>query len=276
MNVQINEQYTYVVFDLGNTLIKIGFFNEQKELVAKLKVPTNQYDEDFLHELFLINYHFPKQKLIIGAVNKSQFKTTINFFKDISFYDYFIINKQMHFNVDINPIRLEQIGLDLIGACECLINYLNQQSGLIFMFGTASVSLFMQQKKLIGATIAPGMEFGYLNLFYYATGLRQYNDIDYAFTLNKTIGKDTENALNSGYFHLKNGYVNSILNYVKNNYGSENPYPIFLAGNDVHFNENLDANYQNTIEYVDGMVLKGYLTIYFNNIDHYKTLAPKK
>ncbi|WP_436358521.1 type III pantothenate kinase [Mycoplasma sp. 480] len=227
--------------DLGNSLLKIGFLNTNKELEIE-KIPVDKIDENILNSklkeiknkgFFFINAYFssvkPEKNIIIENVLKEnnikihQIKNEVFKLTDL------IIS---------NQINLSEIGTDiLLNAFYAAKQF---KSAIIVSLGTATVISKIYKKEIEGVVIFPGIEKGLNSLF---NSTSQINKINLNNKIDKAIGTNTVDALsigiiNGNYFAIK-GLIEQM--------NKEN-LPVFFTGGNIKYLKNKIKEKQNIIE----------------------------
>lgn len=238
-----------IVFDVGNSYLKIGFFIDDK-MQNWFSQPIHQVDEQFLDEFWNQHQIQKNECVVLGSVVVSKTKTITQYFEKHN-QKYVLIENTMKFSFSIDEkMDINKIGRDILASCEYVSGHFN--SGLVFIFGTAAVCLKILNKKLISVSIAPGVGLSFRNLLESADGLKN-KEVDLKFyNQNAT---NTINALQSGLFHILNGFVRSHkMNLSENE--NEKITKIIISGGDV-----LDKEVEGTIK-IENVVLKGYYEIF--------------
>lgn len=246
-----NQSKIKLVIDVGNSYLKIGVFHDL-ELIELKKFKTKyfkiSYFENFYKKVFA-KYKF-NLFIVFGSVVPSIEQKFLDFVKENNLENnFFLINNYLKLSFKVPQEKLGLIGNDLLGAME----YASKETSnaLIFLFGTASVALLLEKLNFRGAIIAPGMNFSFNNLLSKAKKLK-------GFKLHKENvslwNLNTQDALESGYENLKNGFIKQIICKSNSN------YPVYISGGDI---SNLSPEISH--QFVDNIVLKGYLLIYLKN-----------
>ena len=200
---------SYLIGDIGNTNIKVCKLNNKfrivrsfifntkdKNLFSIFKKKTNKILKGKINKKILFSSVVPKVYLKLKKIlNNKNFKT----------YEIkeFNLRKLMKFKVK----NFNQLGSDRIANAFGAIERLNS-SYIIVDFGTATTFDIIKKKNIYdGGIIAPGIRSSIENLFS-STALLPM------FKLNKypsNYGRNTKEALASGFFWGYQGLINNIL-----------------------------------------------------------------
>lgn len=229
-----------LVIDVGNTNTKIGIFENNRLIKVHVCLSKpKEIKECFSNELKHSGYVF--EKAIVGSVAPSlneilrkiiekHYSCNVKILTIDDFNNYF----------DLSKFNKKEIGLDIIGLGLYLQKEYKKAIGICF--GTATFSIAINNKKIIGVSIMPSIEMGYSNLFSSVELISKVPFIPKTFSF----GTNTESALASGMAHMVVGTINQIYTYAKNKYklnkciitgGKLSPYKK-LVGRDIEFINN--------------------------------------
>ncbi|MEE3928318.1 type III pantothenate kinase [Mycoplasmopsis ciconiae] len=244
-----------VVIDGGNTFLKVAHFeDDQIKFIKEYKNTAIQQDMSIL---FNDLNHFCNQcTLVYGSVNNYTNQLIDIIKQKYNFKNYFEINSQIKLNFEIDKqINKNKVGVDILGGC-AYAAHLNKNA-LVFLLGTAMVGIFVQNNVMKLASIAPGAGSSVNHLISKADGLKHL-EFDYQF--NKQMGANTLDSIKSGYFHILNGFILSLKDYINTEFDQLN-YSTFISGGDVK-----NIQIQNT-QKIENIVIKGYFLLYkLNNL----------
>ncbi len=216
----------YLIGDIGNTNIKICKLNN------KLKI-TNSFLFDTKDKNLLFNFAKKINKTLNSNINKSILFSSVvptvysklkKIFRKKNFKTYeikeFDLKKLMNFRIK----NFYQLGSDRIANSLGLGEEL-KSNYIIIDFGTATTFDIIKKTRIYdGGVIAPGIKSSIENLFS-STALLPM------FKLNKypnSYGKNTKDALASGFFWGYQGLINNILEKIIKKNGKN--YKIVLTG----------------------------------------------
>ncbi|ADE19736.1 type III pantothenate kinase [Mycoplasma crocodyli] len=246
---------SYLTIDIGNSFIKMGLFNENKELIDFSMFPSKKIDLDKIISK-LETYKMKNiVSVIMGCVVKSYWEKLNLVLKNVLSIEAYRINEKTKFSFDSSGFIAKGIGDDLLALSEYAVR--KNENSIAFSFGTSNVGLFIVDKKLIGVSISAGLESSYNSLISKASLLKK-TKIDRASLLS--YGQDTSGALESGYFHHRNGFLLSFVNSIKAKYDDKNFYIVASGNAATSFNNN------HFVEINKYAILEGYLNILTINI----------
>ena len=199
-----------IVIDIGNTNVVIGLFYNNK-LNKSFRFETNK---NFLiknikkkfTKKFFANLKLDYKICVISSVVPPMNKKIINFFDKnefkIKIISYLDVISYLKIKID-NP---KQLGNDRIANCVAALNIYGQDC-LIIDFGTATTFDVIKNKNYVGGVISPGVVTSHNSLIKNAHNLKKISITK----INKIVGKNTANALKSGFFWGYSSLINRIL-----------------------------------------------------------------
>tara|TARA_Y100000992_G_scaffold294544_1_gene254421 strand:- start:344 stop:1084 length:741 start_codon:yes stop_codon:yes gene_type:complete len=223
-----------IVGDIGNTEVKICFF--YKGVKKKYLFKTKLVSKKILKQKF----NFLNKKIYLkNAVFSSVVPKTFTQIKK-NFYDLYKINcielKKIDLSKIINiKVNRNEIGSDRLANA---ISVLNKKKNFIVVdFGTATTFDVITNNNYLGGVIAPGVALSLENLIKKASLIPNIK-------LHKSkviIGKNTKQAVLSGFFWGYTGLINSIILKIKNK--TNQKYKIIFTGGLAHlFNKDIKDN----------------------------------
>ncbi|MHA3796207.1 type III pantothenate kinase [Mycoplasma sp. VS31B] len=243
----IKNENNYIVFDIGNTMIKMFAFDKDLKVIFKEKWLCASNKSIVLENILAFFMPSFDDQIVIGSTNSNiQYQNDIEKqLQSLGFKNISILNNSCKTNLKLNEnIQHNELGLDIKACCEWA--YQNEiQNAYIFMFGSALVGLKIQEGILEGASIAPGAYASYRHM---KSSIPALDMLPYV--ANKELGTNTQEALNSGLYNLLNGFV---LSNIKQNTNCE----IVLTGGD-------GAYLKNHYTYKEELVALGYLYLVLN------------
>ena len=225
----------YLIGDIGNTETKICLFNNKKKLLKKKILNTAKIKKlNFHNDLkFMSPYRKKIKKIIFSSVVPEVFrklkKIIKNKFKlETKELKQFNLNKIL--KIDVNK---KQVGSDRIANAISIIN--NKDNFIILDFGTATTFDVILKNRYKGGIIAPGVNISLETLVEKArlipnTKLTKIKNI---------IGKNTQNAVKSGFYWGYQGLIENIINLIEKK--NKKKFKIIFTGG-------LSYLYKNTIK----------------------------
>ena len=193
----------YLIGDIGNTETKFCLFDKKNRLIKKKILKTDLITKKYLSKnLFFLKSkkNFIKTAIFSSVVPKIY--KIIKSFLTLSFKISSKELKEMNLSEIINiKVNRNQIGSDrlanAISVCDNKNNY------IIVDFGTATTFDVIIKKNYLGGIIAPGVNLSLRTLISKASLIPSVN----LKNINKVLGKNTKNAVRSGFYW---GYVGLI------------------------------------------------------------------
>lgn len=232
----------YLIVDIGNSYTKIGLFKKNDELVHKLLIKTKMVLST--KELKkIIENNFIKYKIdnsIIGSVVPKKTKYFLKIIRELFFVDSYLLNEKTKTTFIFKNINKKEIGDDIIALAEFCSH--KKSNALGFSFGTAMFAIYLEENKLVGATIAPGIGTSFSKLLDRASLL----NVD---KLKKNsllkYGNNTITALESGFNNVRKGFVLGIYDSIKKE-NNKKIYCVISGGEanpiDVDFEYEINEN----------------------------------
>ncbi len=213
----------YLVGDIGNTSIKISILNDDFSIKR-----SYNFDTEKLHQKKNI-YNFFKKLLKKNLYSTVLFSSVVPIvYKKIKSY----LNKKKFKVLEIKEINIKKVikikikNFNQLGS-DRIVNAIgsNQiKNSLIIDFGTATTFDIIKNGVYEGGVIAPGINLSIINLNKSTALLPMFN----LKGVQKSYGKNTEEALNAGFLWGYEGLVNNIINKITLN--SKTSYRIILTG----------------------------------------------
>ena len=238
-----------IVGDIGNTEIKI--FLSFKNQYKKILLDTKNINYSVLRKKlnFLKKHKYEKNILFCSVVPKVYNKLNKFFFNEFKINCIEIKKLNLNKIININVNRKE-IGSDRISNA---IGVMNKKDNFIVVdFGTATTFDVITKNNYLGGVIAPGVTLSLDNLIKRASLIPNIK-------LNKSktiIGKNTRQAVLSGFFWGYTGLINSIISKIKKK--TKKNYKIFFTGGLAHlFNKDIKGK----IDIDKNLTVKGLIKI---------------
>ncbi len=222
----------YLIGDIGNTETKICLFNNKKKLLKKKILNTAKIKKlNFYNDLkFMSPYRKKIKKIIFSSVVPEVFKKLKKIIKnkfklETKELKQFNLNKILKIDVD-----KKQVGSDRIANAISIIN--NKDNFIILDFGTATTFDVILKNRYKGGIIAPGVNISLETLVEKArlipnTKLTKIKNI---------IGKNTQNAVKSGFYWGYQGLIENIINLIEKK--NKKNFKIIFTGGLSHLFKN--------------------------------------
>ena len=218
----------YLIGDIGNTETKICLFNDKRKLLKKKIFDTNNFKKINLSDKFRFLNSYKKK------INKTIFSSVVpNVYKNIKRS----IKRELRVEVkELKQLSLKkilkievntkQVGSDRLANAISVINY--KDNFIILDFGTATTFDVVLENKYKGGIIAPGVNLSLKTLVEKAklipnTKLTKIKDI---------IGKNTQNAVRSGFYWGYQGLIENMINLIEKKYKKK--FKIIFTGGLSH------------------------------------------
>ena len=220
-----------IVGDIGNTEVKICFF--YNGLKKKYLFKTDSLNKKIIRNKF----NFLRKKIYLkNAIISSVVPKTFTQIKKI-FYNLYKVNcvelKKLNLTRLINiKVNKKEIGSDRLANAISVMN--KKKNFIVVDFGTATTFDVIKKNNYLGGVIAPGVTLSLDNLIKKASLIPNIK-------LHKSksiIGKNTEQAVLSGFFWGYNGLINGIISKIKKK--TNQKYKIIFTGGLAHlFNKDI-------------------------------------
>ena len=242
----------YLIGDIGNTETKICLFNDKKKLLKKQILNTgNLRKKNINYNLKFLNLYNKKiDKIMFSSVVPDVFKIIKRFIKKkfkLEVKELKQINLKKILTVDVN---MKQVGSDRLANAISLIN--GKDNFIILDFGTATTFDVVLKNRYKGGIIAPGVNLSLKTLVEKAklipnTRLTKIKDI---------IGKNTQNAVRSGFYWGYQGLIENIINLIKRK--NKKNFKIIFTGGLSHLYKD---TIKNKIKVDRDLTIKGLLRL---------------
>ncbi len=213
-----------LIGDIGNTDTKICLLNSNYRIIKRLILPTKKINKSLL--LKKLNFIINKKTFI----NKSLFCSVVpNKFLLIK---SFLQKKLKIKNIELKDLNLnkimkikvnrKQVGSDRLANSIAVIS--KKKNYIILDFGTATTFDVVIGTEYRGGVIAPGVNISLKTLINKATLIPKLN----LKKIKKVIGKNTVNAVRSGFFWGYVGLINNIIELIKKE--TKKSFKIIITG----------------------------------------------
>jgi len=232
--------------DIGNTFIKLGFFENDVLLFAEKK---NSLDEAFS----LVAEHAPKN-IIFSSVSKdpAHFISRLNFDPHIVLLDH-----ETPVPVNILYETPKTLGLDRLSAVVGAQSIYPNKNVLVIDAGTCVTYDFIdKESNYYGGSISPGLNLRFKSLYDYTSKLPliQFQDFD------RFYGKNTKEAILSGVINGLSGEIESFIHRYLSEYQD---LEVIITGGDANF---FETKIKQPIFAVPNLVLIGLDRILKHNV----------
>tara|TARA_Y100000590_G_scaffold21110_1_gene24534 strand:+ start:7716 stop:8462 length:747 start_codon:yes stop_codon:yes gene_type:complete len=218
----------YLIGDIGNTETKIFLINERLKVINHKTIKTSLISFSYLYKNlnFLEKYKKKIKTILFSSVVPITYKILKKFIKKKikkKCQELKQVNLKKFVKIKVNK---KQIGSDRLANAIGLID--NRYNYIILDFGTATTFDVIIKNQYLGGIISPGVN---LSLSTLVSKASLINPV----TLSKTsnvIGKNTKNAIRSGFYWGYLGLINNIIEIIIKQ--TNKKYKIVLTGGLSH------------------------------------------
>ena len=199
-----------LIGDIGNTDTKICLLNSNYRIIKRLILPTKKINKSLLLKKlnFIINKKTFINKSLFCSVVPNKF-LLIKSFLQKKLKIKCIELKKLNLNKIIKiKVNRKQIGSDRLANSIAVIS--KNKNFIILDFGTATTFDVVINNVYQGGVIAPGVNLSLNTLVKKATLIPSVN----LKKTNKVIGKNTINAVRSGFFWGYTGLIDNIIDLI--------------------------------------------------------------
>ena len=213
----------YLVGDIGNTFIKISILNNNFKIKKSYNLETRKiyqkiYKEKFLNKFKKKNLY---RKVLFSSVVPKAYKIIKNNLSKNRFSILEIKEIDIKKIIKIKVKNYNQLGSDRISNA---IGSLKYNNSIIIDFGTATTFDIVKNRTYEGGVISPGINLSILNLNK-STALLPILNLK---KVQKSFGKNTQEALNAGFLWGYEGLINNIIKRISSK--SNLKFKIILTG----------------------------------------------
>jgi len=216
----------YLVGDIGNTNIKICKINKNFRIVKTFLFNTKDINlersiKQKLHQLLEKDI---SNSILFSSVVPSVYKKIYKIFIKKKYKIFEVKKFRLDKIIELRIKKLSQLGSDRI--CNAIGAYYKYKTNCIVIdFGTATTFDVVKKPAIYdGGVIAPGISLSIENLFSSTALLPMFKLKRYPYTY----GKNTKEALNSGFFWGYQGLINNIVKKITKKNGKS--FKIILTG----------------------------------------------
>ena len=213
-----------IVGDIGNTETKVCLINKSNKIIKKIIIKTKNINNNSLSVLltkFKLSKINIKKVLFCSVVPKAfnQIKKIFYQKLKIKIYELKDLDLKKMINIKVN---YKQIGSDRLANALSVIG--EKKNYIILDFGTATTFDVLVKKNYYGGVIAPGVKLSLKSLSDRASLIPNIN----LKKPKKVIGKNTINAVRSGFFWGYAGLIDNIVNLIKKE--TKKSFEIIITG----------------------------------------------
>ena len=213
-----------LIGDIGNTDTKICLINSNYKIIKRLILPTQKINNSLLFQnlYFIIKKKINIKKSLFSSVVPNQFNLIKSFIKR-KFKIECIELKKLNLNKIMKiKVNRKQIGSDRLANSIAVIS--KNKNFIILDFGTATTFDVVIGNVYNGGVIAPGINLSLNTLINKATLIPSMN----LKKMNRVIGKNTVNAVRSGFFWGYIGLIDNIIELIKKE--TKKSFKIIITG----------------------------------------------
>lgn len=246
---------TLLAFDIGNTFVKYGFYNETK-LVSFGKVKAEEIEPKLFNE-------FEISEIAISSVVPQVTETLSTFCQKELGIKPFVIKAESNFNLSIDYRTPQTLGLDRLCGAEGAFSLVlkehktetNEDPIVTVDFGTATtINIIRPGGVFAGGIIAPGIETMINSLFKRTAQLPKINLDEY----HEFIGKDTNSSIASGIMNASVGLIEKTLSKIRTEYKNKQLDVFLTGGNSALVNPYIEFK----CSIINDLVIKGVQAVH--------------
>ena len=231
----------YLIGDIGNTETKICLFDLNSKIVNRSYIKSNLVTKKYLSKKLNYLKKYKLNKILFSSVVPVKFKIIKNFIEKKTgkkCYEIKQINLKKFINIKVDK---KQVGSDRLANAIAVIN--NKSNFIILDFGTATTFDVVVKNNYLGGVISPGVTLSLNSLVSKASLLPSVN----LSKISSVIGKNTKNAIRSGFYWGYLGLINNIIDLIFKH--TNKKYNVILTGglshlfrNSINVKSNVDKN----------------------------------
>ena len=213
-----------LIGDIGNSDTKICLLNSNYKIIKRFLFPTKNINQILLKKKlnFIIKKKFFIRKSLFCSVVPSRF-LLIKSFLQKNLKSKCIELKNLNLNRFMKiKVNRRQVGSDRLANSIAVIS--KKTNYIILDFGTATTFDVVIRNVYRGGVIAPGVNISLNTLINRATLIPSLN----LKKIRKVVGKNTVNAVRSGFFWGYVGLINNIIELIKKE--TKKSFKIILTG----------------------------------------------
>ena len=213
-----------IIGDIGNTDTKICIINSNYKIIKRLLLPTKKINNSLLTKKlnFIVKRNLSIKKSLFCSVVPNQLSLIKSFLQKkfkIKCIELKKLNLEKIMKIKVNR---HQIGSDRLANSIAVIS--KNKNFIILDFGTATTFDVVIGNVYNGGVIAPGINLSLNTLINKATLIPSMN----LKKMNRVIGKNTVNAVRSGFFWGYIGLIDNIIELIKKE--TKKSFKIIITG----------------------------------------------
>ena len=216
----------YLIGDIGNTLTKITLLDDKFKIIKSKSIDSKKlYKKIYLSRFFKIFFTSKlNSKILFSSVVPFVYKNIKFYLRSKGYKIYEIKELKVNKIIKLKVDNFKQVGSDRIAnAIGSYHTY--KKNCLVIDFGTATTFDVVKKPGIYdGGVIAPGIKLSIINLNK-STALLPLLNLK---TNAKSYGKNTKDALNSGFLWGYKGLINNIIEKIIST--SKSNYQVILTG----------------------------------------------
>ena len=245
----------YLLGDIGNTETKICLVDLNFQIIKKIVYSTKDIQsKNFFKKN---NFAYINKKLnraLFCSVVPKAFKKIRLILSKKKIKVYELKNKNLKSNLKIK-VNKTQIGSDRLANAMGAMD--NKRNCIVIDFGTATTFDVIVKKNYLGGVIAPGVNLSLNTLSLKASLIPQMK----LNKVSKVIGKNTKNAVQSGFYWGYIGLIKNIVRLIKNQ--TRKNFKIILTGGLSYlFKDSIDM--KNSVD--KDLTIKGLMNLLKLNV----------
>ena len=245
----------YAVGDIGNTLTKISLLNKKFNIVKSYNIETKELFNKTKNSIFfrkILNKSLTK-KILFSSVVPSAYKVIKLQLKKKNFKSIEIKDLNLKKIIKIKVKKAKELGSDRISNAVGSLHFYKSNI-IVIDFGTATTfDIINKPNSYVGGVIAPGINSSIVNLKD-STELLPIINLKFK---RKNYGKNTKDAINSGFLWGYQGLINNIVEKICSS--NRVKYKIILTGGYAHIFKKLISK-KPVID--QNITMKGIIKIY--------------
>ncbi len=246
----------YLIGDIGNTDVKICLFNNNLKLVKKIRLKTILLNKNYLANnlKFTKKYKSKIKKVLISSVVPEAYKNIKKFIEKSIKINCIELKKLKLNNLLKIKVNKKQIGSDRLANAISAID--NKNNFIIVDFGTATNFDIVIKNTYIGGIISPGIQLSLNNLINRASLIPEIK----LEKIKDVIGKNTNSAIRSGFYHGYSGLIDNILKLIIKQTGKS--FKVIFTGGLSHLFKN---SIKRKVVIKKDLTIKGVLKVVKNS-----------
>ena len=245
----------YLLGDIGNTETKICLVDLNFQIIKKIVYSTKDIQsKNFFKKNSFAYINKKLNRALFCSVVPKAFKKIRLILSKKKIKVYELKNKNLKSNLKIKVNKI-QIGSDRLANAMGAMD--NKKNCIVIDFGTATTFDVIVKKNYLGGVIAPGVNLS-LNTLSLKASLIPHMKLN---KVSKVIGKNTKNAVQSGFYWGYIGLIKNIVRLIKNQ--TRKNFKIILTGGLSYlFKDSIDM--KNSVD--KDLTIKGLMNLLKLNV----------